>query len=34
LSDRFRREAIDLVGRIEALEVTFPKGPRPARDGR
>ncbi len=34
LSNRFKREAIDFVTRIESLEATLPKGPRPADSGR
>jgi len=34
LGNRFKREAIEFVTRIESLEAAAPKGPRPAEDGR
>ena len=34
LSDRFKREAIEFVTRIESLEAAAPKGVRPVGDGR
>jgi hypothetical protein len=34
LGDRFQREAIDIVTRIESLEAALPKGPRQAGGGR
>jgi len=34
LRNRFQGEAIDFVTRIESLEATAPKGPRPADGGR
>jgi len=34
LNNRFKREAIDFVTRIESLEAAVPNGPRPSGDGR
>ncbi len=34
LGDRFRREAIEFVTRIESLEAALPKGPPPSGGGR